>query len=148
MVLSLDRKQSLIFFIVIGVARTSGAEPRVNGGVSQRRRKNKKRFLSLGARCHSRGVREKVDSPYWAHYHHHYRHHHHRRHRNLHRHHYQHRHRRRVVVFVIVVVVVVIIIIFYSPDFKSCTTSSPVWNASFIVVAMTPTGPFRTHPLQ
>ena len=59
MVLSLDRKQSLIFFIVIGVARTSGAEPRVNEGVSQRRRKNKKRFLSLRARCHSRGVKEK-----------------------------------------------------------------------------------------
>ena len=58
-VLSLDRKQSLILFKVIGVARKSGAEPRVNNGVSQRRRKNKKRFLSLGARCHSRGVKEK-----------------------------------------------------------------------------------------
>ena len=58
-VLSLDRKQSLILFKVIGVARKSGAEPRVNNGVSQRRRKNKKRFLSLRARCHSRGVKEK-----------------------------------------------------------------------------------------
>ena len=35
-----------------------------------------------------------------------------------------------------------------SPDFRSCTTSSPVWKASFIVVAMTPTGPFLTQPLQ
>ena len=59
MVLSLDRKQSLIVFKVIGVARTKGAEPRVNEGVSQRRRKNKKRFLSLRARCHSRDVKEK-----------------------------------------------------------------------------------------
>ena len=63
-VLSLDRKQSLILFKVIGVARKSGAEPRVNNGVSQRRRKNKKRCLSLRARCHSRSVREKADSPY------------------------------------------------------------------------------------
>ena len=36
----------------------------------------------------------------------------------------------------------------YSPDFKSCTTSCPVWKASFIVVAITPTGPFFTQPLQ
>ena len=64
MVLSLDREQSLIFFKVIGVARTSGAEARVNEAVSQRRRENKKGFSSLRARCHSKGVREKVDSPY------------------------------------------------------------------------------------
>ena len=35
-----------------------------------------------------------------------------------------------------------------SPDFKSCTTSCPIWKASFIVVAITPTGPFLTQPLQ